>query len=57
MIERLRHRKLNQELLHLQELKEKLSSKRIELVKHIKSAPWTFQELDAFLKTLKKGKC
>ena len=57
MIERLRHRKINPELCHLQELKEKLCNKRIELVRHIKSAPWTFQELEAVLKTLKKGKC
>ena len=57
MIERLRHRKINPELLHLQELKEKLCNKRIELVKHVKSAPWTYQELEIVLKTLKKGKC
>ena len=57
MVERLRHRTINPDLVHLQKLKEQLCKKRIELVKHVKSAHWTVHDLEKVLKTLKNGKC
>ena len=57
MVERLRHRPIHPDLVQLQYLKEKLCLKRINLVKHIKTKPWTEEELDSVLKSLKKGKC
>ena len=38
-------------------LKEILCKKRIDKVKHIKSEPWSMQELDRVLNSLQRGKC
>ena len=57
LVERLRHRKINPDLVHLQHMKEPFCKKRIELVKHVKSARWTIHDLKKVLKTLKNGKC
>ena len=38
MVERLRTRKINPELIHFQQLKEQLCKKRIELARHMKTA-------------------
>ena len=56
MTERLRHRLINPELLHLQQLKERLCRKRVEFAKHVKSEPWTLFQLEKVLKLLKNGK-
>ena len=56
MKERLRHRIMNPELVYLQQLKEKLCDKRIELAKHTESEPWTLNQLEKVLKSLKNGK-
>ena len=57
IVERLRHRKIHSNLQDLQTLKEELSHKRIKFVKRIKSAPWTREQLENVLKSLKNGKC
>ena len=38
-------------------MKEQLCQKRIELTKHIRTIPWTYQEFEKVLKSLKNGKC
>ena len=38
-------------------MKEKLCQKRIELTKHTRTTPWTYQEFEKVLKSLKNGKC
>ena len=55
--ERLRHRPIHPNLIELQLLKEKLSKKRIEIAKHIKTKPWSLKDLDRVLQKLKNGKC
>ena len=57
IVERLRHRKIHPSLKHLQGLKEMLCKKRINLAKHVKSAPWTKQQFEKVLNSLKNGKC
>ena len=57
IVERLRHRKIHPNLIHLQRLKEMLCNKRINLAKHMKSAPWTKQQFKKVLNSLKNGKC
>ena len=57
MLERLRHININPTLVQLQLMKEKLCKQRIEISRHIKSEPWTGKQLEAVLKSLKKGKC
>ena len=56
MKERLRHRIINPELVYLQEMKEKHCEKRVEADKHMKSEPWTLNQLEKVLKSLKNGK-
>ena len=41
ILQRVRHRKIHPELKELQQLKEILCEKRLNLVKHIKSDIWT----------------
>ena len=57
MENRLRHRKVHLKLQYLQELKDKLCYKRLEVVKHIKSPQWTQVEVNSILKSLKNNKC
>ena len=57
MVESLRHRIINPELIHLQQLKEQLCKKRIELARHMKTAPWTLYDLERVFKSQKNGKC
>ena len=57
IIERLRHRNIHPNLSYLQELKELLCKKRLNFVKHVKSPPWTREQFDKVLKSLKNGKC
>ena len=54
ILDRVRHRKIHPELIELQHLKERLCEKRLDLVKHIKSEPWSMAQLDKVLKSLKK---
>ena len=56
MVERLRHRQMHPNLLEVQHLKEKLCKKRLEMVKHIKSEHWSFEQLTKVLGSLKNGK-
>ena len=53
MLKRLRHRSSNPNLVQLQQMKENLCKKRIEIAKHIKSEPWTSHQLELVLKSLK----
>ena len=57
MTERLRHRPMHPNLTQLQHLKEKLCNKRIEIAKHVKTEPWTLEQLEKVLKSLKNGRC
>ena len=57
MIERLRHRPIHPELVQLQFMKEKLCHQRINIAKHIKTKPWTEEELESVLRKLKRGRC
>ena len=55
ILDRVRHRKIHPELIELQHLKERFCEKRLDLVKHIKSEPWSMAHLDKVLKSLKKN--
>ena len=55
-VHRLRHRPIKTEFLELKQLKETLFSLRLKLAKLRKSKPWTENELDKVLKSLKKNK-
>ena len=57
ILQRVRHRKIHPELKELQQLKEILCEKRLNLVKHIKSDIWTMNQLDKVLCSLKKKRC
>ena len=57
ILQRVRHRKIHPELKELQQMKEILCEKRLNLVKHIKSDIWTMNQLDKVLCSLKKKKC
>ena len=45
ILERVRHRKIHPDLKELKQLKEELCNKRLNLTKHIKSAPWDMHHL------------
>ena len=57
ILERVRHRKIHPNLEELQKLKEILCQKRLDLAKHIKSKPWSLEDLEKVLQQLKKKKC
>jgi hypothetical protein len=57
ILNRVRHRKIHPELQELQQLKEILCEKRLDLVKHIKSKTWSMAQLERMLSSLKKKKC
>ena len=57
ILERLRHREIRPDLAELKLLKEELCKKRLEVVKHVKTKPWTIEELDKVLNSLQKKKC
>ena len=49
---RLRHRPIRSDLTYLKGLKESLFELRLELVKMVKSKPWTIAQLDDVLRGL-----
>ena len=57
MLERLRHRPMHPNLIKLQQLKENLCNKRINIAKHIKTEPWTEDQLEKVFNSLKNGRC
>ena len=57
VLERLRHRDIHPNLQDLQILKEELCQKRVNISKHIKSEPWTMDELEKVLNSLQLKKC
>ena len=52
--ERLRNRKIKDDLKHIQTMKEELCRQRIEIAKETETPPWTMQDLEIVLKNLKK---
>ena len=57
ILERLRHREIRPDLVELKILKEDLCRRRIDIIKHIKTSPWTMEELDKVLNSLQNKKC
>ena len=53
---RLRHRKIKDEFLEIQSLKEMLCKKRLELVKLEEIPDWKISDIDKVLSSLKKNK-
>ena len=53
---RLRHRPIRGDLVYLKSLKENLFELRLELVKLVKSKPWTRKQLKTVLSALKTNK-
>ena len=49
---RLRHRKIIDEYVHIQQMKESLWNRRLENMKKVKTKPWTMENLDRALKGL-----
>ena len=54
-VERLQHRKMNEEFKDLFKLKSLLWSKRLTIIKSVKTRLWTPIDLDKVIKTLKKN--
>ena len=57
ILDRVRHRKIHSELQEMQQLKEILCERRLNIVKHIKNEPWSMGQLEKVLILLKKKKC
>ena len=57
MVQRLRHRKIHPDLIHLQKMKELLCKRRILKARNVKSPDWKPCELKKILKSLKNNRC
>ena len=57
ILERVWHRKIHPELQEMEHMKEILCERRLNIVKHIKSEPWSMRQLYKVLISLKKKKC
>ena len=55
-LDKMIERPIHPELVQLQFMKEKLCHQRINIAKHIKTKPWTEEDLESVLKRLKRGR-
>ena len=55
--QRLQNRPMNPQIRHIMKIKEENARKIIDLARQVKTPPWSIEEMQKVLKTLKSNKC